>query len=144
MNKENNIRIFKPTDKESIKNIFIEDGNSAGFPSPASDFEESRISIEKVVVKNKESTFYAKVSGESMKNAGLDDGDILVIDRSEELKNNKIAVCYLNGEFTVKRVKIEKDHIYLVPENDKYEPIKVTDENEFIVWGIVTYVVKKI
>ena len=144
MNKENNIRIFKPTDKESIKNIFIEDGISAGFPSPDSDFEESRISIEKVVVKNKESTFYAKVSGESMKNAGLDDGDILVIDRSEELKNNKIAVCYLNGEFTVKRVKIEKDHIYLVPENDKYEPIKVTDENEFIVWGIVTYVIKKI
>ena len=144
MNKENNIRIFKPTDKEYIKNIFIEDGISAGFPSPASDFEESRISIEIVVVKNKESTFYAKVSGESMKNAGLDDGDILVIDRSEELKNNKIAVCYLNGEFTVKRVKIEKDHIYLVPENDKYEPIKVTDENEFIVWGIVTYVIKKI
>ena len=144
MNKENNIRIFKPTDKESIKNIFIEDGISAGFPSPAGDFEESRISIEKVVVKNKESTFYAKVSGESMKNAGLDDGDILVIDRSEELKNNKIAVCYLNGEFTVKRVKIEKDHLYLVPENDKYEPIKVRDENEFVVWGIVTYVIKKI
>ena len=144
MNKENNIKIFKPTDKESIKNIFIEDGISAGFPSPANDFEESRISIEKVVVKNKESTFYAKVSGESMKNAGLDDGDILVIDRSEELKNNKIAVCYLNGEFTVKRVKIEKDHIYLVPENDKYKPIKVTDENEFIVWGVVTYVIKKI
>ena len=62
----------------------------------------------------------------------------------EELKNNKIAVCYLNGEFTVKRVKIEKNHIYLVPENDKYKPIKVTDENEFIVWGIVTYVIKKI
>jgi len=144
MNKENNIRIFKPTDKESIKNIFIKDGISAGFPSPASDFVESRISIEKIVVKNKESTFYAKVSGESMKNAGLDDGDILIIDRSEELKNNKIAVCYLNGEFTVKRVKINKDHIYLVPENDKYEPIKVTEENEFIVWGIVTYVIKKI
>ena len=144
MNKENNIRIFKPNDKESIKNIFIEDGISDGFTSPASDFEESRISIEKVVVKNKESTFYAKVSGESMKNAGLNDGDILVIDRSEELKNNKIAVCYLNGEFTVKRVKIKKDHIYLVPENDKYEPIKVTNENEFIVWGIVTYVIKKI
>ena len=62
----------------------------------------------------------------------------------EELKNNKIAVCYLNGEFTVKRVKIRKDHIYLVPESDKYEPIKVTNENEFIVWGIVTYVIKKI
>jgi DNA polymerase V len=95
-------------------------------------------------VKNKEATFYAKVSGESMKDAGLDDGDILVIDRSEELKNNKIAVCYLNGDFTVKRVKIEKDHIYLIPENKNYDPIKVTEENEFIVWGVVTYVVKKV
>ena len=74
----------------------------------------------------------------------LDDGDILVIDRSEELKNNKIAVCYLNGDFTVKRVKIEKDHIYLIPENKNYDPIKVTEENEFIVWGVVTYVVKKV
>ena len=64
MNKENNLRIFKSTDKESIKNIFIEDGISAGFPTPTSNFEESRIRIEKVVVKNKESTFYARVSGE--------------------------------------------------------------------------------
>ena len=108
MTKNNNIKIFKPNDNDSLNSLFIEDGISAGFPSPASDFEESRISLEKVVVKNKEATFYAKVSGESMKDAGLDDGDILVIDRSEELKNNKIAVCYLNGDFTVKRVKIEK------------------------------------
>ena len=140
---KNNIKIFKPNKDNSLNNLFIEEGISAGFPSPAGDFEESRISLEKVVVKNKEATFYAKVSGESMKDAGLNDGDILVIDRSEELKNNKIAVCYLNGEFTVKRVKIEKDHIYLIPENTRYDPIKVTEENEFIVWGIVTYVVKR-
>ena len=144
MIKKDKIQIFKPNDKKSSNNIFIKDGISAGFPSPAGDFEEARISLEKVLVKNKEATFYAKVSGESMKDAGLDDGDILVIDRSEELKNNKIAVCYLNGEFTVKSVRIEKDHIYLIPENKKYDPIKVTEENEFIVWGIVTYVVKKI
>ena len=144
MIKENKIQIFKPNNKKSSSSIFIKDGISAGFPSPAGDFEESRISIEKVLVKNKEATFYAKVSGESMKDAGLDDGDILVIDRSEELKNNKIAVCYLNGDFTVKRVKIEKDHIYLIPENKNYDPIKVTEENEFIVWGVVTYVVKKV
>ena len=128
---KNNIKIFKPNEDGSLNNLFVEEGISAGFPSPAGDFEESRISLEKVVVKNKEATFYAKVSGESMKDAGLDDGDILVIDRSEELKNNKIAVCYLNGEFTVKRVKIEKDHIYLIPENKKYDPIKVNKENEF-------------
>ena len=79
-----------------------------------------------------------------MKGAGLDDGDIIVIDRSEELKNNKIAVCYLNGDFTVKRVKIEKDQIHLIPENERYKPIKVTEENEFVVWGVVTYIIKKI
>ena len=117
MIKKDKIQIFKPNDKKSSNNIFFKDGISAGFPSPAGDFEEARISLEKVLVKNKEATFYAKVSGESMKDAGLNDGDILVIDRSEEVKNNKIAVCYVNGEFTVKRVKIEKDHIYLVPEN---------------------------
>tara|TARA_B100000989_G_C19418848_1_gene417712 strand:- start:425 stop:850 length:426 start_codon:yes stop_codon:yes gene_type:complete len=139
----NKIKIFKPDNDDSLSNLFIQDGISAGFPSPAGDFEESKINLEKVVVKNKEATFYAKVSGDSMKDAGLDDGDILIIDRSEELKNNKIAVCYLNGEFTVKRIKIEKDHIYLVPENKKYKSIKVDEENEFIVWGIVTYVIKK-
>ena len=105
--------------------------------------KKQELVLKKVLVKNKEATFYAKVSGESMKDAGLNDGDILVIDRSEEVKNNKIAVCYVNGEFTVKRVKIEKDHVYLIPENKKYNPIKITEENEFIVWGIVTYVIKK-
>ena len=143
MIKKDKIQIFKPNDKKSSNNIFIKDGISAGFPSPAGDFEEARISLEKVLVKNKEATFYAKVSGESMKDAGLNDGDILVIDRSEEVKNNKIAVCYVNGEFTVNRVKIEKDHVYLVPENKKYNPIKITEENELIVWGVVTYVIKK-
>ncbi len=143
MIKKDKIQIFKPNDKKSSNNIFIRDGISAGFPSPAGDFEEARISLEKGLVKNKEATFYAKVSGESMKDAGLNDGDILVIDRSEEVKNNKIAVCYVNGEFTVKRVKIEKDHVYLVPENKKYNPIKITEENELIVWGVVTYVIKK-
>ncbi|MEK9755419.1 MAG: translesion error-prone DNA polymerase V autoproteolytic subunit [Bacteroidota bacterium] len=144
MSEKEVIKIFKPNEIDKETNLYIEDGISAGFPSPASDFEESRISIEKVVIKNKESTFYAKVSGDSMKDAGLNDGDILVIDRSEELKNNKIAVCYLNGDFTVKRVKIEKKAVYLIPENKNYKPIKVTEENELIVWGIVTYVIKKV
>jgi len=144
MSEKEVIKIFKPNEIDKETNLYIEDGISAGFPSPASDFEESRISIEKVVIKNKESTFYAKVSGDSMKDAGLNDGDIIVIDRSEELKNNKIAVCYLNGDFTVKRVKIEKKAVYLIPENKNYKPIKVTEENEFVVWGIVTYVIKKV
>ena len=141
---KSNIKFFIPDTESTLESILISSGISAGFPSPAGDFKQDRISLDKELIKNKEATFFARVSGQSMVGAGLDNNDLLVIDRSLEPTNNKIAVCYLNGEFTVKRVKIKKDHIYLVPENDKYEPIKVTGENEFIVWGIVTYVVKKI
>ena len=119
-------------------------GVSAGFPSPADDFKELRISIDREVVKNEEATFYARVSGESMQGAGLDDGDLLVIDRSLEPQDNKIAVCFIDGEFTVKRLKVEQDCVYLMPENPKYQPIKVTEDNELIIWGVVTYVVKKV
>ena len=114
------------------------------FPSPADDFKELRISIDREVVKNEEATFYARVSGESMQGAGLDDGDLLVIDRSLEPQDNKIAVCFIDGEFTVKRLKVEENCVYLMPENPKYQPIKVTEDNELIIWGVVTYVVKKV
>ena len=122
----------------------VQEGISAGFPSPADDFKELRISIDQEVVRNEEATFYARVSGESMQGAGLDDGDLLVIDRSMEPQHDKIAVCYIDGEFTVKRLKVAADGVFLIPENPKYQPIKVTEENELIIWGIVTYVVKKL
>ena len=79
-----------------------------------------------------------------MQGAGLDDGDLLVIDRSIEPQNDKIAVCYVDGEFTVKRLKVVSDGVFLIPENPRYHPIKVTEESELIIWGIVTYVVKKL
>ena len=96
------------------------------------------------MVRNEEATFYARVSGDSMQGAGLDDGDLLVIDRSMEPQNNKIAVCFIEGAFTVKRLKVETDCIYLMPENKKYSPIKISEENELKIWGIVTYVIKKV
>ena len=142
--KKEKLLFLKPRKQNSLGQWLVEEGISAGFPSPADDFKEIRISLDKELVKNKEATFYARVSGDSMQDAGLSDGDLIVIDRALNIENNKICVCYLDGEFTVKRVKIEKDHIYLIPENKRYDPIKVTEENEFIVWGIVTYVVKKI
>ena len=142
--KKEKLTFLKPKDGSSMGQWLIEQGISAGFPSPADDFKEIRISLDKELVKNKDATFYARVSGDSMIGAGLDDGDLLVIDRSLDPENGKIAVCLIDGEFTVKRVKIEKDHVYLIPENKRYDPIKVTEENEFIVWGVVTYVVKKI
>ena len=117
---------------------------SAGFPSPADDFKESKISIDQEVIKNESATFYARVVGQSMQGAGLDDGDLIVIDRSQEPDNGKIAVCYVDGEFTVKRLKVENECIYLMPENKKYKSLKVTEENQLIIWGVVTYVIKKL
>ena len=79
-----------------------------------------------------------------MINAGINDKDILVVDRSLEPHNNKIAICFIDGEFTVKRIKTEDDCMYLMPENKNYQPIKATEENNLIIWGIVTYVIKNI
>ena len=142
---ENSTLTFFQPDTEFRKSLLLaQEGISAGFPSPADDFKELRISIDQEVVKNEEATFYARVSGQSMQGAGLDDGDLLVIDRSVEPQNNAIAVCFLDGEFTVKRLKVEEDCIYLMPENPKYQPIKVTEDNQLQIWGVVTYVVKKI
>ena len=142
--KEDKITFFQPDQELGKSSFLVKEGISAGFPSPADDFKELRISIDREVVKNEEATFYARVSGESMQGAGLDDGDLLVIDRSLEPQDNKIAVCFIDGEFTVKRLKVEQDCVYLMPENSKYEPIKVTEDNELIIWGVVTYVVKKV
>ena len=148
MKKKNKIQkgiiFFKPNTENFQKIPLAQNGVSAGFPSPADDFKELRISIDREVVKNEEATFYARVAGESMQGAGLDDGDLLVIDRSKEPQDNNIAVCFVDGEFTVKRLKVEADCIYLIPENKKYKPIRVTEDNELIIWGVVTFVVKKV
>ena len=142
--KKNKLTFLKPKEGNSMGQWLIEQGISAGFPSPADDFKEIRISLDKELVKNRDATFYARVSGESMVGAGLDDGDLLVIDRSLNPENGKIAVCFIDGEFTVKRIKKEKNKLYLLPENKKYKPIEMREENELIIWGIVEYVIKKV
>jgi DNA polymerase V len=138
------LHFFSPKVSESTGAIFIDTGISAGFPSPADDFRETRISLDEELIVNKEATFFAKVSGQSMIGAGLDDNDLLVIDRSLEPANNKIAVCFLDGEFTVKRLRVEKGDVWLQPENPEYPIIKITEENDFIIWGIVTNVIKRV
>ncbi len=141
---QNAIEFYAPDQTGEANIILAQTGISAGFPSPADDFRDNRISLDKVLVKNKEATFYAKVSGQSMVGAGLDDGDLLVVDRSLEPSHNKIAVCFIDGEFTVKRLKVEKGSVFLMPANPVYEPIAVTIENNFQIWGIVTHVIKKL
>ena len=138
------LTFYSPKVSDSNGAIFIDTGISAGFPSPADDFRETRISLDEELITNKEATFFAKVSGQSMIGAGLDDNDLLVIDRSIPPTNNKIAVCFLDGEFTVKRLRVEKDEVWLQPENPDYPIIKITEENNFVIWGIVTNVIKKL
>ncbi len=144
LHKSQNLTFFIPKTSNGSGTLFFDTGISAGFPSPAEDFKQQRISLDKELIKNKEATFFARVSGQSMIGAGLDDSDLLVIDRSLEPQHNKIAVCFLDGEFTVKRLKVKHDDIWLQPENPEYEPIKITKENDFVIWGIVTTVIKKV
>lgn len=142
--KTKQLTFYKPDTSQNTGATYIDTGISAGFPSPADDFKQQRISLDKELIKNKEATFFARVSGKSMINAGLDDNDLLVIDKSIEPVHNKIAVCYLDGEFTVKRLKVTENSVWLLPENKAYKPIKITEENNFVIWGIVTHVIKEV
>lgn len=122
---------------------FINNGIVAGFPSPADDYIDLMLDLNKELVKNPNATFYGRVKGNSMINAGIKEGDVLIIDKSIEPRDGTIAVCYIDGEFTVKKIKLINDGCYLMPANENFKPIKVTSENDFIVWGVVTYVIKK-
>ena len=144
MKEKKTLNFFVPKTDNGIGQWLAEEGISAGFPSPADDFKEIRISLDKELVKNKEATFYARVDGDSMIGAGLEDGDLLVVDRSLNPENGKIAVCLIDGDFTVKRIKKEKNKLFLVPENKKYKKLEIKEENELIIWGIVEYVIKKV
>ncbi len=144
MKNKKSLNFFKPSSDNELDGILINAGISAGFPSPAEDFKQERISLDKELIKNKEATFFARVSGESMINAGLEDGDLIVIDRSIEPSNNKIAVCFIEGEFTIKRIIAKKNKIWLMPENSSYQPIEIKDNDQLIIWGIVTNVIKEV
>nr|BFF36926.1 translesion error-prone DNA polymerase V autoproteolytic subunit [Tenacibaculum mesophilum] len=139
-----NIIFYKADLTSELELPFVVNGISAGFPSPADDFLDINIDLNKYLIKNPSTTFYGRVRGDSMINAGMHDGDLLIIDKSLEPKNDKIAVCFVDGEFTVKRIKIENNIVWLIAENENYKPIKVTQENDFIIWGIVTNVIKQL
>ncbi|MGQ9846162.1 MAG: LexA family protein [Bacteroidales bacterium] len=133
---------FYSTDINSHLEIPLIEKIKAGFPSPADDFIELPLDLNKALIKNPSATFFARVSGNSMQDAQISDGDLLIIDRSLPPTEGKIAVCFVDGEFTVKKLHFENDSCYLMPANDKYKPIKVTKDNDFIIWGIVTHVIK--
>lgn len=115
----------------------------AGFPSPAEDYIEKKLDINELVVQHPAATFFVRVEGDSMVDAGIRSGDILVVDRSMEAKSGKIVVAVVNGEFTVKRLKMDSKGVFLLPENPRYPPIKVEEGSECSVWGVVSYIIHK-
>ena len=121
-------------------------GVKAGFPSLAEDIHE-KLDLVRLLVRHRASTFFFRVDGVSMVDAGMDEGDIIIVDRSIDPYNNCKAVCYIDGEYTVKRVEIGENYARLMPANENnttYKPIEVTPENNFLIWGGVTWVIKKL
>ncbi|HHS99219.1 MAG TPA: translesion error-prone DNA polymerase V autoproteolytic subunit [Thiomicrospira sp.] len=110
----------------------------AGFPSPAEDYIEARLDLNEKLIHNKEATFLLSVQGDSMKDVGILDGDILVVDRSIQPQDGKIVIAALDGELTVKRLSMKSTGTWLVPENENYPPILVRESSDIVIWGVVT------
>lgn len=125
---------------------FADGGIRAGFPSPAQDYLEEALDLNKELISNPVATFYGRVKGNSMIDAGVEDGDILVIDRSIDVMDGDMIVGYLDGEFTLKYIDLslrDSGIIWLVPANKEFARIKITPERDFRIWGVVSYTIKK-
>lgn len=123
---------------------YADGGVRAGFPSPAQDYVDEWIDLNRHLVPHPSSTFYARVSGDSMSEEGIDDGDLLIVDKSLQPEDGDLAVCCVDGEFTLKRLKLTRgNRLFLMPSNRKYKPIEITEDNDFMVWGIVTTTIKQ-
>jgi SOS-response transcriptional repressors (RecA-mediated autopeptidases) len=137
------IDLFKIKEKHDLDISLIDNRVQAGFPSPAQGINSDSIDLNKELIKYPSATFCAKVSGDSMIGCGINDGDLLIVDKSITPQDGCIAVCFIDGEFTVKKLSIKADGIYLVPANSRYPLIHIPEDANFQVWGIVSYVIKK-
>jgi len=117
---------------------------SAGFPSPAEDYITRKLDLNDLLIKRPAATFFVEVEGDSMLDAGIHDGDILIVDRGEMPTNNKVVVAALDGELTVKKIGKIGGKFYLLPENPDFEPIEISGEMELMIWGVVSYVIHKV
>ncbi|MBW2408808.1 MAG: translesion error-prone DNA polymerase V autoproteolytic subunit [Deltaproteobacteria bacterium] len=133
--------IYKP-DMSSGKLLpYFEAKVPAGFPSPAADYEENQLDLNKHLIKNPTATYFVRVSGDSMTGAGIYDGDLLIVDRSLEPKDKNVVIAVINGEMTVKRIRMRLKKVYLEPENENYAAQQVSEDSDFQVWGVVTNVI---
>lgn len=136
--------IYTPERAEELALPLFLESVSAGFPSPADDYLEGRLDLNDYLVRNPSSTFFVRVTGDSMMDAGIYSGDILVVDRSLNPKDGNIVIAVINGELTVKRLQMLKNKIFLLPENQNYKPIEITEEMNFEVWGVVSTVIHSV
>ena len=145
MKEEVKLHIYSADLTSELNLPYVDCGIKAGFPSPAQDYLTESIDLNKTLIKHSETTFYAKVSGDSMKDVGISDGDLVVIDKSLEAQSGDYVAAYIDGEFTLKQFKMdEANHCaWLIPANPNYEPIKVTEDNDFLVWGVITSCIKQ-
>ncbi len=136
--------IFKSNPKTKLVRPLLASDIPAGFPSPAQDYIEDRLDLNEYLIKHPSATYFVRVDGYSMLEAGIFPDDILIVDRALEAVNKKVIIAVLNGELTVKRLIIENGIYYLKPENPEFDTIVVTSDDQFSVWGVVTYVIHKL
>ncbi len=132
---------FSPDTKTSCPLPLFLASVKAGFPSPADDFLEKKLDLNEHLIRHPAATFFVRVDGDSMQGAGICRGDILIVDRSLEAGDGRIVVAVVNGEFTVKRIRLQEGVVSLEPENPRYAPIRISPDSDFRVWGVVTYVI---
>lgn len=137
------ISIFRPSEKEQHKLSLFSTNVQAGFPSQADDHIERTLDLNELIIKHPAATFFVRVEGRSMENAGIFPGDILVVDRSLTPLSENIVIAIIDSEFTVKKILFKEGQIYLLPQNPSYSPIKIEEGMDFQVFGVVTYVIHK-
>ena len=135
---------FYSLDSDVLDIPFYQSNVPAGFPSPAEDFMDLDLNLQAYLVQHPSATFCVRVTGDSMQNAGIFSGDVMVVDRALEPKNNTIVLAVLDGEFTVKRIQKKGNQLFLKPENQTFKPIEITEEMDFKVWGVVTHIIHKV
>ena len=146
MNEEVKLYIYSADLSTELNLPYADSGIKAGFTSPAQEYLTDSIDLNKTLIRHTETTFYAKVSGDSLNDIGISDGDIVIIDKSLEAQNGDYVAAFIDGEFTLKQFKLDEANncAWLVPANKKYNPIKVTEDNDFMVWGVITSAIKRI
>ena len=139
------IKISEVKSEEQTSGLqFFEGRVQAGFPSPAQGEYADTIDLNRALITNPAATFCARVIGNSMVDAGINEGDLLIIDRSITPQDGNIAVCFIDGDFTVKRLSVRDDGIYMTPANATFPEMKVQEDSDFQVWGVVSHIIKKV